>query len=89
MFILAYAHIEEREFPEAVAVLDDLLANADNPKCATSETLPVWHYWRGRAAFDNAWYKEAVESFTKAVELAPMQLEPNVRRPGHQESKAD
>jgi tetratricopeptide (TPR) repeat protein len=81
MFILAYAHYEEREFPEAVAVLDDLLANADNPKCATSETLPVWHYWRGRAAFDNAWYKEAVESFTKAVELAPMQLEPNVPSP--------
>ena len=43
MFLLSYAHTEEREFPEAVAVLDDLIANADNPKCATSETLPAWH----------------------------------------------
>jgi tetratricopeptide (TPR) repeat protein len=83
MFQLAYSHYMIREFPEALAVLDDLIANAnpDRPDCTNEYTLSSWHYWRGRAALDSERYEVAVESFAKAADLAPKVLPPNYRTP--------
>jgi hypothetical protein len=48
MFQLAYSHYMIHEYPEAQAVLDDLLANADRLGCNDIYRVSSIFYWRGR-----------------------------------------
>jgi tetratricopeptide (TPR) repeat protein len=81
MFQLAYSHYMIHEYPEAQAVLDDLLANADRLGCTDIYRVSAYFYWRGRAAYHGGRYDAAVESFAKAADVAPLSLPPNYRSP--------
>jgi tetratricopeptide (TPR) repeat protein len=73
-FLLAYAYYQNKQLPEALAVFDQIFANAERLKCNTWGYLAAWHHWRGRAASDSGRFKEAASYFAKAAELAPKAL---------------
>jgi len=81
MLQLAYAHYAIREFPEALAVLDELLANADRLGCTDIYRVSAYYYWRGRAGYGCERYEVAAESFARATEVAPPEIPPNYRSP--------
>ena len=73
-FLLAYAYYQNKQLPEALAVFDEIFANAEKLKCNTWGYLAAWHHWRGRAASDSGRFKEAASYFARAAELAPAAL---------------
>jgi tetratricopeptide (TPR) repeat protein len=73
-FLLAYAYYRNKQLPEALAVFDEIFANAEKLKCNTWGYLPAWHHWRGRAASDSGRFKEAASYFAEAAEIAPEAL---------------
>jgi tetratricopeptide (TPR) repeat protein len=81
MLQLAYAHYMIREFPESLAVLDDLLANAERLGGNDIFRVSAYFYWRGRAAFDLGNYQVSADSFARAAEVSPAEIPPNYRSP--------
>ena len=69
-FMTGKTLFNRKEYPEAVSYLKKAIDMSRNGKCDIIVSRSAWYFWLGRAYYENVQYKEAIDSFAKAVTIA-------------------